>query len=291
MTLLYTAAEVIGGIASNSLALLADAGHMMTDNLALALALLGAWFATRPPDPGRTYGYQRAEILAALTNGVALVVICVFLFWEAALRLEAPPPVRADLMAVVSFGGLVVNLVAAWILRGGRRYGLNVRAAFLHVMGDLLGSVGALFAAFAIMHFGWIWADAAASLFIGLIIVFSSIRLVLDSVHVLMEGAPIHLDTQEVRRCLASLEGVGSVHDLHVWSLGGSAPLLSAHLVVDHTVSAPRILRSATRLLAERFGIHHCTLQIEPPDFNIVQGIVDEPLRADRPAPETPQSR
>lgn len=268
LTLLYTVAEIAGGLLSNSLALLADAGHMATDALALGLAVFAAWFAGRPPDPGRTYGYQRAEILAALANGVFLVVVCGFIFWEAIRRFSSPPEIRSGLMGGIAAGGLAVNAVAAWLLHG-HTHGLNARAAFLHVLGDLMGSVGALAAAAAIALFGWNWADPAASIAIGVIIVVSSVRLVLESVHVLMEGAPTHLDADEVHAALASIRGVAGVHDLHLWSLGGRAPLLSAHLVIDHSVRGHEVLRAATAALATRFGIDHATLQIEPPDFNI----------------------
>jgi cobalt-zinc-cadmium efflux system protein len=241
---------------------------MATDDLALGLAVLAGWFASRPPDRGRTFGYQRAEILVALTNGVLLVVVCGFIFWEAIHRFVAPPAVATGLMAWVAAGGLVVNLIAARILSGHTR-GLNVRAAFLHVLGDLLGSIGALVAAALIAVADWRWADPLASMFIGAVIVFSSARLVLDSVHVLMEGTPTHLDPEEIRRSLRALSGVADVHDLHLWSLGGSAPLLTAHLVLDLTVRAHDVLRAATAELRALYGIEHVTLQIEPPDFNI----------------------
>lgn len=268
LTLAYTVAEVVGGLASNSLALLADAGHMATDDLALGLAVLAGWFASRPPDRVRTFGYQRAEILVALTNGVILVVVCGFIFWEAIHRLVAPPPIATGLMAWVAAGGLIVNLIAARILYG-HTHGLNARAAFLHVLGDLLGSIGTLVAAALVAIGGWGWADPLASMLIGAVIVFSSARLVLDSVHVLMEGTPAHLDLEEIRRSLRGLSGVADVHDLHLWSLGGSAPLLTAHLVVDLSVRAHDVLRAATAELAALYGIEHVTLQIEPPDFNI----------------------
>jgi cobalt-zinc-cadmium efflux system protein len=268
LTLAYGAAEIAGGLASNSLALLADAGHMATDALALGLAVFAGWFARRPPDSGRTFGYQRAEILAALTNGVILVVVCGFIFWEAFDRFAAPPVVATRLMAWVAAGGLAVNLLSAWLLHG-HTHGLNARAAFLHVFGDLLGSVGALTAAGLIALFGWRIADPLASMFIGAVIVFSSVRLVLRSVHVLMEGVPAHLDPEEIRRLLLALPGVAEVHDLHLWSLGGKAPLLTAHLVVDLTVRGHEVLRAATAELRLVYGIEHVTLQIEPPDFNI----------------------
>ena len=283
LTLAYTVAEVAGGIASNSLALLADAGHMATDVLALGLAVLAGWFAVRPPDHGRTFGYQRAEILAALANGVILVVVCGFIFWEAVHRMSAPPVVATGLMAWVAAGGLVVNVVSARILHG-HTHGLNARAAFLHVIGDLLGSIGALAAAALIGLFGWRLADPLASVLIGGIIVYSSARLVLDSVHVLMEGAPAHLDAEEIRRSLRALPGVAGVHDLHLWSLGGSAPLLTAHLVVDLTMNAHDVLRAATAELETLYGIGHVTLQLEPPDFNI-QGIGRPPVDTGKSSP------
>jgi cobalt-zinc-cadmium efflux system protein len=171
-------------------------------------------------------------------------------------------------MAWVAAGGLAVNILAAFILRGHTQ-GLNARAAFLHVLGDLLGSIGTLVAAAVVAWFGWRWADPLASVFIGGVIVFSSARLVLDSVHVLMEGTPAHLDPEEIGRSLRALSGVAGVHDLHLWSLGGSAPLLTAHLVVDLTVRAHDVLRTATAELRLLYGIEHVTLQIEPPDFNI----------------------
>jgi cobalt-zinc-cadmium efflux system protein len=267
----YAMAELVGGWLSNSLALLADAGHMLTDIMALALAWLAAWTARRPPDPSRTYGYKRVEILAALFNGVALVVIALFIFLEAAKRFTNPPEVAFGLMAAVAAGGLVVNIVGARLLHG-HQHGMNVRAAYLHVLGDLLGSIGTLVAAAAIGLFGWYWADPAISIVIGAVIVFGAIRLVLDSVNVLLEGAPAHLNTEEVRVCLTGLEGVADVHDLHLWSLGGTdTPLLSAHLLMDGTLTSDRVLRRATRELRERFGIDHATLQLEPPDYNVIQ--------------------
>jgi cobalt-zinc-cadmium efflux system protein len=268
LTVGYTLAEIVGGFLANSLALLADAGHMLTDVLALSLALFAAWISRRPADPERTYGYQRAEILAALVNGVALVVICIFIFWESIGRLRAPQAVDVGLMSWIAAGGLVVNLAGAFLLRGGRG-GLNERAAFLHIVGDLLGSVGALTAAAAIAIFGWTGADAVAGLVIGGIIIWSATRLALASLHVLMEGAPSHIDIEAVQSCLLGIEGVSGVHDLHVWSLAGGSPLLTAHVVVDHSIPAYRVLRAASAALERRFGIIHATIQIEPPDYNI----------------------
>jgi cobalt-zinc-cadmium efflux system protein len=288
ITILYAGAEFAGGIVSNSLALLADSGHMLTDALALALALAAAWFAKLPPDRARTYGYQRAEILAALANGVALVVICGFLFWEAWKRLFAPPEVKSGLMDLVAVGGLLVNLAGLVLLREVR-HGLNARAAYLHVMGDLLGSVGTLVAAGLVAGFGFRWADPVAGIAIGATIIVGSARLVLQSLNVLMEGAPREMDLREVRDCLLSTPGVAGMHDLHVWTLSGGHPILTAHLVVGPGASSSQVLRSASRTLEERFGIRHSTLQIEPPDYNIFghvggeRGGADVPPRAEHP--------
>ena len=268
LTTVYTIAEIVGGLLSGSLALLADAGHMATDDLALGLALFAAWASRRPPDPGRTYGYQRVEILAALANGVLLVIVCALIVREAVERFLDPRPIDIPLMAAIAGGGLLVNVVAARVLHADRG-SLNLRAAFLHVMGDLLGSIGTLAAAGALALFGWRWVDPAASLLIAGIIVLGSGRLLFQSIHVLLEGAPPHLDAEEVRRSLGELTGVVDVHDLHLWSVGGREPLLTAHLVVEHAVRPHDVLRLARRRMAERFGIDHVTIQIEPPDFNI----------------------
>jgi cobalt-zinc-cadmium efflux system protein len=270
LTLSYMVAEVVGGLISGSLALLADAGHMLTDNLALALALVASRVSRRPPDEGRTYGYQRVEILAALANGVLLAGICILLVWESVERLRQPVAIEPGLMAGVATGGLLVNLLAAWILRH-RGSNLNVRAAFLHVLGDLLGSVGALGAAGLVAWKGWLRADPAASLAICLILLWGAYRLLRETVHVLLEGSPSHLDLREIRASLVEISGVADVHDLHVWSLG-TTPLLTAHLVADHTSPSGRVLRDATAIARERFGITHVTFQVEPPDFNIVRG-------------------
>lgn len=270
LTAFYALAEVIGGWLSNSLALLADAGHMLTDVMALALAVFAAWAASRPADPTRTYGYQRAEILAALLNGVALIVIALVICKEAWQRWSSPPEVHYGLMALVATGGLVINVIGARALHG-HQHNINVRAAYLHVLGDLLGSIGALAAAGLIAWRGWLWADPAASVVIAIVIVFGAVRLVKESVNVLMEGAPSHLDSTEVRSCLEEVSGVCEVHDLHLWSLGGNRPILTAHLVLDHSRTPDEVLRTATNCLGERFGIKHSTLQLEAPDYNIVQ--------------------
>jgi cobalt-zinc-cadmium efflux system protein len=275
LTAVFTVVEAVGGWLANSLALLADAGHMLGDNIALALALVAAWSAKRPPDPTRTYGYQRAEILAALFNGVTLIIIAFYVSVEAWGRFANPPEVNWRSMLVIGVAGLLVNIVAAVLLHGSQ-HNLNMRGAYLHVLGDLLGSIGVLIAAVCTGFGGWAIADPIASAVLSLIIVFGAIRLVLQAVHVLMEGTPSHLDATEVQAGLAELPGVAGVHDLHLWTLGGNHTVLTAHLVCDHTESPNRLLRSATRLLDTRFGIIHTTLQIEPPDYNIVETVEPE---------------
>jgi len=264
----YAAAELIGGLLSNSLALLADAGHMLTDIFALSVALFATITGRRPADRRNTFGYKRVEILGALFNGTALLVIAVLIAIEAWTRWDNPPEIDVPMMATVAFGGLIVNLVAAYLLHSDRQQ-LNIRAAYYHVLGDLLGSVGALVAAGAIGLFGWRWADPAASVIISLIILVGAIRLLMASVHVLLEGVPKHLDIDEVGRALMDVPDVCQVHEMHLWSLRGTEPLLSAHLVVETADCNDRVLREATVILRDRFGIDHTTLQIEPADFNI----------------------
>jgi cobalt-zinc-cadmium efflux system protein len=275
LTAVFTVVEAVGGWLANSLALLADAGHMLADDMALALALVAAWSAKRPPDPARTYGYQRAEILAALFNGVALIVIAFYVTVEAWERFLNPPGVDWKTMLAIGAAGLLINIVAAVLLHGGQ-HSLNVRGAYLHVLGDLLGSIGVLIAALCAGFGGWAIADPVASAVLSLIIVYGAVRLVLQAVHVLMEGTPKHLDAREVQACLTKLSGVAGVHDLHLWTLGGNQIVLTAHLVSDHSRAPTSLLRAATRLLGERFGITHTTLQIEPPDYNIVKTLEPE---------------
>ena len=272
LTSVFTVVEAVGGWLSNSLALLADAGHMLGDNIALALALFAAWSARRPPDASRTYGYQRAEILAALFNGVALIVIAFYVALEAWSRFSEPPDVSWTTMLVIGLAGLAVNVVAAAVLHGAHD-NLNVRGAYLHVLGDLLGSIGVVFAALATGFGGWSLADPIASAVISLIIVFGAVRLVLQAGHVLMEGAPAGIDPRDVQAELSGLRGVAGVHDLHLWTLTSNRVVLTAHLVRDPAEPADRLLRVATRMLETRFGVTHTTLQIEPPDYNVVVGL------------------
>jgi cobalt-zinc-cadmium efflux system protein len=263
----YMVAEVVGGLLTNSLALLADAGHMLSDVGALGLSLFAVWVAERPPTPRRTYGYYRAEILAALVNGATLIAVSILIFVEAFHRLGKPPQVMAPAMLAVAVGGLAVNLTGLWLLHGGRRESLNVHGAWLHVLTDALGSVGAITAAGLIWAFGWAWADPVASVLIGLLVIYSSWRLLAESVSVLMEGAPRGIDVDEVHRAMKGVPGVLAVHDLHVWSITTGLDCLSAHVVAADGQPHAALLKALRDALHEKFGLDHLTVQIEPEGF------------------------
>ena len=261
---LYMLAEIAGGLVTGSLALLADAGHMASDVASLSLALFAAWVAARPAGDRWTYGRSRAEILAALAQGVALVAVSLLISLEALQRLRAPSPVLGGGVLLVATGGLLANLAALWILGGAHRHSLNVRGAWLHVMSDALGSVGAMTAGFLVWRYGWSWADPAASLAIAALVLVSAWHLVREAVDVLMEAAPRGVDLEAVRRDLVALTGVSSVHDLHVWTLGQGSVALSCHLVVARVEHSENLLTDAYSQLGGRHGIDHATIQIEP---------------------------
>ena len=263
----YMLAEVIGGLLTNSLALLADAGHMLSDAGALALSLFAIWIAGKPPTPRHTYGYYRTEILAALANGATLVAISIYIFIEAFRRFGEPPEVQGGLMMVIAVGGLLINLTGLWILNAGKSESLNVRGAWLHVLTDALGSVGAIAAGALIWAFGWYWADPLASVTIGLLVLYSSWALLKETVAVLMEGAPGHIDVDEVRDTIRGVPGVLSVHDLHVWTITSGMVALSAHVVVSEERFVQGMISRVREPLHDRFGIDHTTLQLERAGF------------------------
>lgn len=263
----YMAAEIVGGLVADSLALLADAGHMLSDAGSLSLALFAIWIARRPPTPEKTYGYYRTEILAALANGVALVLISLFIFYEAWQRFQDPPEVVGPLMMGVAAGGLLVNVAGLLLLHSGRNESLNVRGAWLHVMADAAGSVGAMTAGVAIWWRGWNLADPIASVLIGMLVLASSWKLVGEAVTVLMQGAPGHIDVDDVRRALVAVEGVEDVHDLHVWTITSGMESLSAHVVTHDARDGPDLLGELRDVVHDRFGIDHCTFQVEPEAF------------------------
>ena len=259
--------EVAGGFLTNSLALLSDAGHMLSDAAALGLSLFAFKFGERKGNLQKTFGYKRVEILAATINAVTLIVIAVFIIIEAARRLQNPPEVATVGMLIVSALGLLVNIIAAWyMLRGGDvRENVNMRGAYLHVLGDALGSVGAITAALAMMWFGWGWADAAASVLVAALIVKSGWGVLKDSLNILMEGSPKGVSLDALVAQIRGVDGVLSVHDLHVWSITSGANALTAHIVVGGELSvreAERILREISHEM-EHLGITHTTLQCE----------------------------
>lgn len=262
LTLAVLLAELVGGWISNSLALLADAGHVLTDSAALALSLFVAWFSRQPVTAEKTYGYLRWEILAALLNGTTLLAISAWIVVEAFQRLRAPEAVGGTLMLVVAAAGLVANAIAALLLHPLNRSSLNVRGAYLHVIGDLLASVGTIIAAVVIATTGWLYADPLASLLTTALIVRGAWQLVRESVDVLLEAAPRHIAMSDVRAALEGIPGVESVHDLHVWTVTSGVVALSAHAIVREPEQQQDVLEKACDLM-NGMGIHHCTIQIE----------------------------
>lgn len=263
ITALFMVAEVVGGILANSLALLADAGHMFTDVAALALSLIAMRLAQRPPSPTKTYGYVRLEILAALINGAALIVISVFILREAVERFSAPPEVNGPLMMGVAAAGLVVNIIGAFLLHRHAGESLNVRGAYLHVLGDLLGSIGALAAGTLILTKGWMLADPIISIVIALLILVGAWRLVREAADVLLEGAPREMDVEGLVDDLRAIEGLEELHDIHVWTLTSGFVAMSGHGVIDDLSMHRRILDEINAQLNDR-GISHVTFQLEP---------------------------
>jgi cobalt-zinc-cadmium efflux system protein len=262
LTFIILVAEGVGGYLSNSLALLADAGHVLTDAGALGLSLFVAWLARQPGSPAKTFGYLRWEILAALINGATLLLISAWIVYEAVIRFQHPEPVAGGLMLWVAVLGFVVNGVAVWLLHGVRDGGLNLRGAYLHVLGDMLASGGTVIAAMVIRSTGWLAADPIASLATTLLIIAGAWRLVRESVDVLLEAAPSHIPLDSVRARLESIDGVESVHDLHVWTVTSGMIAMSAHAIVRDSTDHQSVLEQAHHICQE-LGIHHVTLQLE----------------------------
>ena len=259
-------AEVVGGFLSNSIALLADAGHMLTDVAALALSLFVAWFMRQPSTPQKSFGYLRWEILAAFLNGAGLILLSVYIIVESVIRLRDPQPIEGGLMFTIAVAGLIVNIVAARILHSGSQDNLNVRGAYLHVLGDMLASVGVVAAA-AIIHFtGWLYADPIASLLTTALILRGAWRLVRESVDILLEGAPSHIDLIAVRKQLVEIPGIESVHDVHVWSVNPRMVAMSAHAVVRDPSEHQHVLEHVHDAMTV-FGITHVTVQLESADM------------------------
>lgn len=278
LTLAYAGVEAGVGWWAGSLALVADAGHMVNDAAALGLAAVAAWLARRPASARHSYGFGRAEFLAALINSLALLVLVLWLAASAIRRLHDPQPVVGEAVSLVAAVGLGINLLVAWLLGRGER-NLNTRAALLHVLGDLLGSVAALMSGVIVAFTGWTPIDPLLSLVIGALIVVSSLRLLREALHGLMEGAPLALTPEVVGRALATVPGVASVHDLHIWSVGPERTMLTAHLVVRNLQQWETVLDACHALLAAQFAIQHATLQPEPMT-RTVRWLTDRPINA-----------
>ena len=259
----YMLAEAIGGWFSHSLALIADAGHMLSDVAALALSLFAVWISRKPPTAARSYGYYRTEILAALANAATLIAISVWVCVEAYRRLQSPAPVAGRVVMAIAAGGFLVNLAGMWVLSGGRHANLNIRGAWLHVATDALGNIGTVAAGAAVAYLAWAWADPAASVAIALLVCWSAWALLRESVDVLMEGTPSGIEPDRVRDSLAAVEGVAAVHDLHIWSITSGRVSLSAHIAVDGSRPDRDVLPDLCEQLREGFGITHVTLQLE----------------------------
>lgn len=269
ITSVFFVIELAGGILANSLALLSDAGHLLSDMGALGLSYFAIWFARRPATREKTYGYYRVEILAALINGVVLALVAIFIFIEAYKRLLSPQEVNTGLMMGVAVAGLFANILVAYILhQGDYKENLNVRSAFLHVLGDILGSLGAIVAGILIWFTGNYLFDTIISIVIAIIILFSVYRLLNDTLHVLLEGTPKHLDYVEISETIRDVSGVESIHDLHIWTVTSGFVCLSCHVVKDNREDSQEVLLRINRALKEGFGIEHTTVQVETEDLS-----------------------
>ena len=263
LTVAITVVEVIGGLLTGSLALLADAVHMLSDNVALGLALVAVWLAGRPSTPERSFGYQRAEVLAALVNGLILVGLAIWIFVEAYGRLTDPPDVLGGWMLAVALVGLAGNLAAAGMLARTAHASLNMQAALRHVIADAFGSAGVVVAALVILTTGWRYADPAVGALIAVLVLASSWTVLRDSVHILLEGTPRGIDARGLARRLSGMDGVVDVHDLHVWTITSGFVALSAHVLVQPDDDCHARRRELERMLAEEYGIEHTTLQVD----------------------------
>jgi cobalt-zinc-cadmium efflux system protein len=264
LILIFMVVEVIGGIMTNSLALLSDAGHMLSDAASLGLSFFALKLGERDASLDKTYGYKRFEIIAAAINGLLLVIVAVYIFYEAAQRFFAPPEVQSKGMLLIATIGLLVNIVAAVILMNGdKEENLNVKSAFLHVIGDLLGSVGAIAAALLILFFGWNLADSIASVIVGVLILVSGSRVIKESYQILMEGAPAQIDMRGIKKALCEIPEVREVHDLHVWTITSGYLVLSCHLTIENEAVHDDILMLSQTILHDKFGIEHSTIQVE----------------------------
>jgi len=278
LTVAMMLVELLAGWATGSLALLADAGHMLTDASALALSLFAAWFASRPANLQKTYGYYRTEILAALANGVGLWLIVVWIFARALQRLRDPVAVPSGPIILVACIGLSINLLSGWILRKARARSLNIQGAWLNVMSDALGSLGVIIAGGLMRWRGWLAADPLASMAIGLLIAFNSWTLIKQAVNILLEATPRHVRIPDVVRAMRAIPGVQEVHDVHLWTITTGMEAMSGHVIVEDVQRSAVILAGLNALVADRFGIRHTTFQLEPRLYRCCHlGTAEEP--------------
>lgn len=273
ITALYMVAEFLGGLYTNSLALTADAGHMLGDVGALILSYFAIWLAGKKAPPEKTFGYFRAEIFAAFINGIALIAIGLIIIYEAYLRMISPPEVKSFAMIIIALGGLIVNIIGVWLLHKDSE-NLNIKGAFLHIVGDLLGSVGAIIAGLLI-YFGHFYiADPIISFIIAGFVLYSSINLTNSAIQVLMETAPSHINMQEIKDAILEIKNVIGIHDLHIWSIDSNKISLSVHVIAE-LENYNKILEDIDTMLINKFKICHSTIQIEPKDFHEIQCPLD----------------
>jgi len=266
LTVFYMLAEVIGGILTNSLALFADAGHMLGDFTALTMSFIATFIVAKPASTEKTFGYYRTEIIVALINGLLLIGVAFFILHEGIMRVLSPLEVKAPLMIIIATGGLIINLIGLAVLHSSIKQNLNVKGAFLHIIGDTLGSIGTIIAGAIIYFYQFYYADLIISFIIALLITYNAVKLIKESANILLEGTPKHLDINEIKEAVLELGEVNQVHELHVWSISQQRVALSVHVVSDHEDSQ-EVLCKVDRLLKEKFDIQHLTIQVEPTGF------------------------
>lgn len=265
LTFIYLIVEVAGGLISGSLALLADGFHMFADATGIGLSLFAAWLSHRPAPAHRTFGYQRVEILAAFFNALLLLGMGGFILYESYERFQSPEPIQANLMLVIAVGGLIINIISAKLLHHDHQHNLNIKGAYLHVLGDLMGSVGAIAAGLCILFLDWRWADPVISGLISILILFSSIGLLREAVNILLEGCPSHIDISDIRNSILEFQGIQDIHNLHVWNINMQRAVLTAHLEVTPEAFSGETLTQVQNALKDKYGLSHVTLQLELP--------------------------
>lgn len=265
ITTIIMVLEFFGGLFTNSLALLSDSGHMLSDASSMALSLVAIWFASRPPSSNKTYGYYRFEILAALFNGVTLFVIAGFIVKEAIQRFNDPPTVASGTMIIIAFIGLAANVLSAMTLlkKADVKENINLKSAYIHIIGDALGSVGAIVAGLLMLLFDWYIADPIISVIVALLILKSAWGVLKQSIHILMEGSPVMINEEEVLAILENIEGVKNVHDLHIWTITSGLDTLSCHILIEDKKDEQKVLQQAINLIRDNYKIEHTTIQIE----------------------------